>query len=221
MPRVKVPRKSTTVDMTAMCDVAFLLLTFFMLATKFKPDDPVKVKTPSSVSSDIVPDKNALQVLFDKDGKVFFTYNDPDNVLPLIDQLNTAENLGLTPAEEKNFTRIVENQGIGVPISSLKSLLDLDPDAVKEVKQPGIPMPDSAHNELRIWVSTLLKADGGKQPDNVLIKGDNQAKYPEFKEVIRAFTDNKVFHFKLVTAMSDAPVGSALWEKLRKLAGGK
>src|SRR5580698_1805899 len=129
MPRVKVPRKSTTVDMTAMCDVAFLLLTFFMLATKFKPDDPVKVKTPSSVSSDIVPDKNALQVLFDKDGKVFFTYNDPDNVLPLIDQLNTAENLGLTPAEEKNFTRIVENQGIGVPLASLKQLLDLDPDA--------------------------------------------------------------------------------------------
>jgi biopolymer transport protein ExbD len=36
MPKVKMPRKGTTVDMTAMCDVAFLLLTFFMLATKFK-----------------------------------------------------------------------------------------------------------------------------------------------------------------------------------------
>ncbi|MEY4291989.1 MAG: hypothetical protein RIQ61_366, partial [Bacteroidota bacterium] len=33
MPKVKIPRKSTVVDMTAMCDVAFLLLTFFMLAT--------------------------------------------------------------------------------------------------------------------------------------------------------------------------------------------
>ena len=221
MPRVKIPRKSTTVDMTAMCDVAFLLLTFFMLATKFKPDDPVKVKTPSSVSSDIVPDKNALQVLFDKALKARFTYNDPDNVAAFIECSNTAENLNLRHAGMRKLTRIVENQGIGVPIGSLKQLLDLDPDAVKEVKQPGIPMPDSAHNELRIWVSTLLKADGGKQPDNVLIKGDNQAKYPEFKEVIRAFTDNKVFHFKLVTSMSDAPVGSALWEKLRKLAGGK
>ena len=29
MPKVKIPRKSTAVDMTAMCDVAFLLLSFF------------------------------------------------------------------------------------------------------------------------------------------------------------------------------------------------
>ncbi len=46
MPKVKMPRKSTLIDMTAMCDVAFLLLTFFMLATKFKPDEPVAVVTP-------------------------------------------------------------------------------------------------------------------------------------------------------------------------------
>ena len=37
MARAKIKRGSTTVDMTAMCDVAFLLLTFFILATKFKP----------------------------------------------------------------------------------------------------------------------------------------------------------------------------------------
>ena len=37
MARAKIPRKSTNIDMTAMCDVAFLLLSFFILATKFKP----------------------------------------------------------------------------------------------------------------------------------------------------------------------------------------
>lgn len=219
MPRVKVPRKSTTVDMTAMCDVAFLLLTFFMLATKFKPEDPVKVAPPSSVSSDIVPDKNALQVLFDKEGKVFFSYNDVDNLAPFIDVVNTQENLGLSPAEQKTFIKLVQAGGIGVPLSSLKQLLSMDPDQIKSVKQPGLLMTDSAHNELRTWVACLLKADGGKQPENVLIKGDNAAKYPNFKEVIRAFTDNKVFHFKLVTAMSDAPPGTALWQE-RHAAGG-
>ena len=215
MPRAKVPRKSTAVDMTAMCDVAFLLLTFFMLATKFKPDEAIKVAPPSSVSSDAVPDKNALQVMFDKDGKVFFTYNDDDRIGSLIDFVNTSQNLGLTPAEIKNFKKIV-GTGIGVPFSQLKSLLDTDPDEIKNVKQPGIPAIDSAHNELRTWVAALLSSDGGKQPDNVLVKGDNAAKYPSFKEVLRAFTDNKVFHFKLVTSMSDAPPGTALYEDRQK-----
>jgi biopolymer transport protein ExbD len=215
MPRAKIPRKSTAVDMTAMCDVAFLLLTFFMLATKFKPDEAIKVSPPSSVSSDAVPDKNALQVMFDKDGKVFFTYNDEDRIGQLIDFVNTSQNLNLTAAEIKNFSKIV-GSGVGVPFSQLKSLLDTDPDLIKNVKQPGIPATDSAHNELRTWVAALLSSDGGKQPDNVLVKGDNGAKYPNFKEVLRAFTDNKVFHFKLVTAMSDAPPGTALYDERHK-----
>jgi biopolymer transport protein ExbD len=205
--------------MTAMCDVAFLLLTFFMLATKFKPEDPVKVTPPSSVSSDVVPDKNALQVIFDKDGKVFFSYNDDEKLAGFIDVVNTSENLGLTPAEEKTFIHIIQTTGIGVPFANVKQLLDMDPDQLKQLKQPGIPMLDSAHNEMRTWIACLLKSDGGRQPENVLIKGDNGAKYPNFKEVIRAFTDNKVFHFKLVTAMSDAPPGSALWQSRRTAAG--
>lgn len=210
MPRVKVPRKSTTVDMTAMCDVAFLLLTFFMLATKFKPEDAVKVTPPNSVSADAVPDKNAFQVLFDKEGKIFFTFSDPDRTPEMIDYINTQQNLGLSAAEQKNLNKIIQNTGVGVPISQVKQLADMDQDQLKSLKQPGIPAPDSAHNELRIWVAAVLKSGGDKQPDNVLIKGDNGALYPNFKEVLRAFTDNKVFHFKLVTAMADAPPGSPL-----------
>jgi biopolymer transport protein ExbD len=34
MPKIKVKRKGTWIDMTAMTDVAFLLLTFFMLTAK-------------------------------------------------------------------------------------------------------------------------------------------------------------------------------------------
>jgi biopolymer transport protein ExbD len=217
MPRVKIPRKSTTVDMTAMCDVAFLLLTFFMLATKFKPEDVVKVAPPSSVSADVLPDKNTFQVLFDKDGKVFFTYNDDDNLSSFVDVVSTQQNLGLTDAEKKRLIKIVSNGGgIGVPFNELKPVLDLDPDSYKAYKQPGIPTIDSTNNQLRTWVACLLAADGGKQPENVLVKGDNGAKYPAFKEVLRAFTDNKVFHFKLVTAMADAPPGTSLWDERHK-----
>mgnify|MGYP001342077975 CR=1 FL=1 len=75
MPKVKIPRKSTIIDMTAMCDVAFLLLSFFILATKQKPPEVLAVKTPTSVSSKAAPDKSIL-VTLTKEGKVFLMLGD-------------------------------------------------------------------------------------------------------------------------------------------------
>jgi biopolymer transport protein ExbD len=50
MPKVKAKRQSVSLDMTAMCDVAFLLLTFFMLTAKFRPEEAVTIVPPSSIS---------------------------------------------------------------------------------------------------------------------------------------------------------------------------
>ncbi len=77
MPKVKVARKSTWVDMTAFVDVSFLILTFFILATKFKPDEPVEVKFPSSVSADKIPETDAFLVTIDKENRVFVQLDDP------------------------------------------------------------------------------------------------------------------------------------------------
>ena len=85
MAKHKLPRKSTHIDMTAMCDVAFLLLTFFMLATKFKPDEPVVVKTPSSISDIIMPE-NSILLTVDPSGKVFFDYDNKKAKAILIDK---------------------------------------------------------------------------------------------------------------------------------------
>ena len=67
MSRAKIPRKSTHIDMTAMCDVAFLLLSFFILATKTKPPEAVAVMTPSSVSTKVAKDE-AILVTLTKEG---------------------------------------------------------------------------------------------------------------------------------------------------------
>ena len=77
MPHVKIPRKSTDTDMTPFVDIAFLILSFFIMATKFKPPEPVKVETPSSVSSDILEESNAMLITIDADSKVFFNISDP------------------------------------------------------------------------------------------------------------------------------------------------
>ena len=75
MGRAKLPRKSTNIDMTAMCDVAFLLLSFFILATKQKPPEVLAVKTPTSVSAVAAPEKSIL-ITLTKKGKVFLMLGD-------------------------------------------------------------------------------------------------------------------------------------------------
>jgi len=68
MPKIKMPKGSPTIDMTPMVDLAFLLVTFFMLTASFRNAEPVTVETPSSISDKIIP-KNVLMVTLDRDGR--------------------------------------------------------------------------------------------------------------------------------------------------------
>ena len=130
MGRAKLPRKSTTIDMTAMCDVAFLLLSFFILTTKFKPSEAIAVTTPSSVSSKVAPSKDFVLVTIDKDGKVFLTIDDKQKRETIVNSLNATKNLGLDVAAFKsaNF--------IGAPFSGLASFL-----AITEENRKGNQLP--------------------------------------------------------------------------------
>ncbi|MDE7385528.1 MAG: biopolymer transporter ExbD [Muribaculaceae bacterium] len=71
MGKVKMKRKSTRIDMTAMSDVTVLLLTFFMLTSTFLQKEPATVVTPSSVSEIKVPMTNVSTVLVSPEGNVF------------------------------------------------------------------------------------------------------------------------------------------------------
>jgi biopolymer transport protein ExbD len=220
MGRAKIPRKSTNIDMTAMCDVAFLLLSFFILATKFKPPEALTVVTPSSVSSKVAPDKNVVLITLDRDGKVYFSISD-GNVAEkkeVIETINTSKNLGLTDAEKKNFYAN-PSAYIGVPFSKLKPYLDLGIDQVKGYAQPGIPAQDSTNNELTDWVRAAVGAFQGAKM-SLLVKGDDAAKYPSFQGVIIAFKKNDQLKFQLVTSPVAAPIGSEL-DKLQRASGSK
>ena len=207
MPSVKIPKKSTDNDMTPFVDVAFLILSFFMMATKFKPEEAVEVTTPNSVSADAVPEKDVFTVSVDKDARVFVAMDNPEFKRTLIENLNTTRGLGLTPAEVKNF---INGSSIGVPFNQLKSVLAMDAEQLKKVRQPGIPCADSTGGELLYWVRDALTAYSGRKL-SLLIKADNNTKYPAFKNVLAAFKKNDQNKFLLITSPEDAPVGTALY----------
>ena len=212
MPKVKVPRKSTNIDMTAMCDVAFLLLSFFILATQFKPTEKLEVKTPTSVSTRVAEQKDVVLVTFDKDGKVFFSVSDDNGSekADIIESVNTSKNLGLTAQEMQNFKNA--QSYIGVPFSQLKSFLQKTPDELANVTLPGIPVTDTLNNELTVWMHAAVEAFQGSTM-NLMVKGDNNAKYTAFKGVIDAFKKNDQMKFKMITNPEGVEPGTELYKK--------
>ncbi len=213
MPKVKIPRKSTIVDMTAMCDVAFLLLSFFILATKQKPPEALAVTTPNSVSSKAAPDKSIIITLA-KDGRTYLSVGDDTKKTEILENINTTRALGLTPAELNKWKK---QEFIGLPLNQIKSYLNMN-DLITPDKMPGIPIKDSASNELIHWMRSITNVyAGGDQTalqNMLLVKGDNDALYPLFKNIKFAFKKNEIYKFRIVTNGETIPSGSELSKKV-------
>ena len=210
MARPKIPRKSTNIDMTAMCDVAFLLLSFFILTTKFKPTEAITVTTPSSVAAKAAPDKDLVLVTIDKNGKVFLSMDDEQKKEFIANTLNTTKNLGIDVAAFKKAAFV------GAPFSQLKSFLQIPEENRKGDGLPGIPIDSTkGQNELVEWMRLVNDAYQGKKM-NLLLKGDNLAKYPSFKGVVDAFKKNDFLKFQMITNPESVPVGSELWKNNQK-----
>ncbi len=214
MPSVKMPRKSTDTDMTPFVDIAFLILSFFIMATKFKPPETVVIETPGSVSSAVLPESNAVMISMDSLNRVFFTVlseKEPEMYGRVIQSINSSQNLNLTPAEMANFKNVYM---LGVPFAGLKQLLATPVNEQKADKLPGIPVMDTLNNQLIWWVRAAKEAFAGKAL-KYLIKGDNNSKYPAFEGVIDALKKNDEFKYNLVTSLDGVPDGSEL-DKKRK-----
>ena len=216
MPSVKMPRKSTDTDMTPFVDIAFLILSFFMLATKFKPPEPVPITTPGSVLSQKLPDSNAVLITVDSANKVYFTVlseKDKGVYDQVIQGLNNSRNLGLSKPEMANYRATYM---VGVPFGGLKQLLAASTADQKNIRQPGIPVMDSATNELVWWIAEAKNAFAG-QKLNFLIKGDGKSTYPAFEAVISALKRNGELKYNLVTSLEDVPANSDLDKANKKI----
>lgn len=217
MPKAKLPRKSTNIDMTAMCDVAFLLLTFFMLATKFKPEEPVVVKTPSSISEIPLPDADIMLLTVDTKGRIFFSIDNKVKRKALIEDVNYERDLKLTETEKNAFAI---GPSIGIRFDQLKSYLAMTGDQQVELQKeaPGIPVDTSVlsvNNELAQWVKSARNTNPKLR---ICIKADGEAAYPHVKKIIRTLEGWKIFKFNLITNLKAVPAGTAAYAERNKVA---
>ncbi len=214
MARPKIPRKSTTIDMTAMCDVAFLLLAFFILTTKFKPDEAVPINTPSSVASKIAPDKDLVIISINKNDKVFLSIEDNDKKAEIANLLKSMNNITV------NQALFVKADFIGVPFSQLNTFLNLPKDQRKAELLPGIPVDTTkgVKNEMADWMKIIASAYQG-QKLNILLKGDNLSKFGSVDGILTAFKRNDLNKFQVVTDPENIPKGTDLWNLNIKING--
>lgn len=200
MPKIQVKKGSVFVDMTAMCDVSFLLLTFFILTAKAKPLEPVEVMTPSSIVEIPVPDVNVITIMVDKAGRIFMGMDNIDGSRQRwLDNLNTQFKMNITaPNQVNNFI----NGGV-IPVSAkeLPSFLAAEAEAKKKMIETtkGIPsdVENSDANELRWWI---YNARAANQKAVVVVKGDKKAPYAIIKQVMNTLENQGVSRFSLLTS---------------------
>ena len=169
MGKVKIKRKSTLIDMTAMSDVTVLLLTFFMLTSTFLAKEPTVVMTPSSVSEEKVPMNNLVTILVsgkDKpgkegnpatEGKIFISFTgDKDSTLSsehiremmlleavkIYNEQHPSAKVELNSAQIAEFTKL---NRFGLPFRGMPQYLSLEQSKRDEfqgnMEDPNVGIP--------------------------------------------------------------------------------
>ena len=198
MAKIKMKKKSTSTDMTAMCDVAFLLLTFFILTATAKIPEALPVDTPSSTVQTKLPE-NDLATLTVGKGKVFFDLKGREVRIKTLELMGEKYNVTFSEDDKKMFSLM---EGFGVPILNLKQIIEMKSADRGKAAQPGVPM-DSLDNQLKDWIynARIANIDVKNKELQIAIKGDAKEEYPAIRKVMDICQDQKINSFSLVTGL--------------------
>ena len=198
MAKIAIKKNAGSTDMTAMCDVAFLLLTFFVMTSTAKIPEALPVDTPSSTVQTKLPETDLATLTVGK-GKVFFDLKGKEVRTKTLELM--AEQYGVTFTDEDKviFSRMDD---FGVPILNLKQIIEMKASDRSKAGQPGIPT-DSLNNQLKDWVrnARLANIEINDKELQIAIKGDAQEEYPAIRKVMDILQDQKINSFSLVTGL--------------------
>jgi biopolymer transport protein ExbD len=208
-------------DMTPMVDLAFLLVTFFMLTASFRMAEPVVVDPPSSIGTVDLPD-NHIMVTIDKEGRAFFGISNTTAKMEALKEMATKYQVNFTPEQIVKFSGL---PSFGVDIKDLPAYIDTKEEARTNFKGPsgrgqtGVPLDTiTPNNQLKDWIAiggkkaveTFLSAkkeaeeanrDFKAEKPRYAIKCDANTKYIYVKDVVKTFTDLKIYQFNLITSL--------------------
>lgn len=222
MPKIKVPKHSPSIDMTPMVDLAFLLVTFFMLAANFRSDEPVQVETPSSISDKLIPE-NVLLVTIDPIGRVFLNLKDPDARKEMLQNMSNAYKINFSKEQYEKFASM---ESFGCTMQELPQYINMSAEERKAVPTKGIPSDTTkgAANQLKDWVyygniaaintantkfnEAKLRGENLNMAElkpKFVLKVDGKALYVSAQNVIDVFRDLELNNMNFITSLEQAP----------------
>ena len=213
MPKVKMKRQDIRMDMTAMCDVAFLLLSFFILTTKFRPNEPLQVDIPASTAQIPIPEKDILLISVGNDGRVFFGVDDQNTRSAILDELAKRNNFQISAPMQKRFKLLDQ---FGVPLDQLPALLNLSQEDMAKYRQMGLRVNpkakvlggvpsagdiDTAKNDLAELIVIARTLNDGLR---IAVKADKSTEYKYIDDVIETLRKTNSNRFNLITSAKAA-----------------
>ncbi|MCA0430294.1 MAG: biopolymer transporter ExbD [Bacteroidetes bacterium] len=208
-------------DMTPMVDLAFLLVTFFMLTASFRMAEPVTVDPPSSIGNVALPDNHIL-VTIDPNGRIYFGISNTTAKVNALKEMSAKYKVDFNEKQSAKFGGI---PSFGVDIKDLPAYIDAKDEERKNFKginkngQSGVPMDTiTPNNQLKDWIAiggreavrvyneakaeaTASGQDFKAEKPRYAIKCDSKTKYIFVKNVVKTFTDLKIFQFNLITSL--------------------
>lgn len=200
MAKIKMSKKAASIDMTAMCDVSFLLLTFFILTATAKVPEALPVDTPQSTNSAKLPTSDLAIITIGKGkGVVFYDLKGREVRKRALELMGQKYGVTFTEDESAKFALMDD---FGVPLENLKSIIAMKAADRSKADQPGIPK-DSLNNQLAEWIqnSRIANIELNDKELQFAIKGDAKEQYPAIKKVMDVLQNQKINNFNLVTGL--------------------